>query len=127
MRELTYSGQGCVTSMSPLAPSHPKPPPASAAPRPNAISRLASARRHGAVPGSLTIFLLSQGHAGSLDVARWQLTRSSRDQVDRKNGPAAYLRLGVLEALDESFDGDTAEPGGVLIQHRDRGRKRLGH
>ena len=28
-----------------------------------------------------------------------------------ENGPAAYLRLRVLDALDEPFHGDTAEPG----------------
>src|ERR1700734_1967322 len=120
MRELMYSGRGCDTSTSPLAPSQPNPPPGSAAARAKAISRLASARRHCAVPGSLTVFLQS---------ASWgrQLARSSRDQLDRENGPAAYLRLGILDALDKSFHGDTAEPGRVLVQHRDRGRERVGH
>src|SRR6266852_4660412 len=67
MRALTYSGQGCVTSISPLAPSQPKPPSANAAAHPNVISRLASARRHSAVPGSVIVFLPGQGHAGRGD------------------------------------------------------------
>src|SRR5450755_1892775 len=56
MRKLTYSGRGCAGSILPSAPSQPKPPSGSAAARPNSISRLASARRHGPVPGSLTVF-----------------------------------------------------------------------
>jgi hypothetical protein len=41
--------------------------------------------------------------------------------VNRENGPAAWLCLGILDALEESFHGDTPEPSRVLIHDRNRG------
>src|SRR5215475_8911331 len=117
MRALMYSGRGCVASMPPLTSSHPKPPSDSAAARPNSISRLASAWRHGAVPGSLMV-VPSWSRA-----RRRQLAGSARDQPDRENGLATEWRAGVLDALEEPLDGDAAEPGRILIHDRDRGRQ----
>src|ERR1700719_4476285 len=113
MRALAYSGHGCAWSISPLTSSHPKPPSASAAARPKAISRLASASRHSALPGSLTDHPSCSRLFG---VMRGQLTRASRDQVDREDGPAAERAVRVLDALDEPFDGDTPEASRVLIE-----------
>jgi hypothetical protein len=40
--------------------------------------------------------------------------------VNGQNGPAARLRLGILDALEESFDRDAPEASRVLIHDRNR-------
>src|ERR1700722_19672887 len=100
MRALMYSGRGCVTSISPLTPSQPKPPSGSAAARPNSISLLASARRHGAVPGSLMIFLPGQHTPEAAFWFRRTSRRASYRDVLRRDRTRRPLNTVCTLGLD---------------------------
>jgi hypothetical protein len=47
--------------------------------------------------------------------------------VNRENGPAAPRRVRILDALHESFDGDTPEPSRILIDDGHRGSQGRRH